>query len=97
MDFVNRKDTRNSPRSNLTQRHTTKEHKCTRCGKGPHFKQNCPATDVTYYRCGKKGHFAAKCFSRTIAAVFSQDELELAETSYLDAVASRGTHVEARS
>ena len=35
-------------------------------------------------------------FSRTIA-VLSQEELESAETSYLDAMANRGNHKEAKS
>ena len=88
LDFV-RSDTR-STRTTSSQRQATRETKCTRCGRGPHTKQSCPAKKATCCRCSRKGHFAAVCFSRTIA-VLSQEELEPAETSYLDAITNRGT------
>ena len=51
---------------------------------------------ATCRRCSRKGHFAAVCFSRTIA-VLSQEELEPAETSYLDAITNGGNKKETKS
>ena len=94
LDFV-KSDNRNT-RINPSQRQAIREAKCTRCGRGPHTKQSCPAKEATCRRCSRKGHFAAVCFSRTIA-VLSQEELEPAETSYLDAVTNRGNRKETKS
>ena len=34
---------------------------CTRCGKEPHSRDNCPAKDAICIKCKKKGHYAAVC------------------------------------
>ena len=53
--------------------------KCTRCGKGPHSRQQCPANLVECHRCKKKGHFSSQCFTKTVAVVG-----ELPSTTDLD-------------
>ena len=40
-------------------------HKCSRCGKGPHSRQTCPARYTVCHTCQKKGH--SQCFSRSVA------------------------------
>ena len=68
LDFVKRSETRNQ-RSNFSQRQAIKEPKCTRCGKGPHTKQICPAKEATCYRCSRKGHYAAVFFQDRCSAL----------------------------
>ena len=40
---------------------------CTRCGKGQHTRDKCPAKDATCHRCQRKGHYSSQCFAKTIA------------------------------
>ena len=65
----------------------TQKH-CSRCGKGPHRRDKCPARDATCHKCHRKGHFSAQCFSRTVSAMSTE---ELSEESYLDCVTSDTT------
>ena len=44
-------------------------HKCTRCGRSAHSRQQCPAKDATCYKCKRKGHFSNQCRSKTVADV----------------------------
>ena len=62
---------------------------CSRCGKGPHRHDNCPAKDATSRKGHRKGHFSAQCFSKTVSAVTTEDEFT--EESYLDCVVSETT------
>ena len=48
----------------------------TRCGKGQHPKDKCPAKEATCHHCLCKGHFGEQCFSKSTA--------ELSNDSYLD-------------
>ena len=41
--------------------------KCGRCGRNPHPRSQCPASEVVCHKCGKKGHFQSHCFSKTIS------------------------------
>ena len=79
-----------------SQQQATRESKCTQCGRGPHIKQSYPAKDATYRRFSRKEHFAVVRFARTIT-VPSQEELEPAETSYLDAITNKGTRKNTKS
>lgn len=36
--------------------HPITRNKCTRCGRGPHSKQQCLAREATCHHCKKKGH-----------------------------------------
>ena len=42
---------------------------CTRCGKGQHQHQACPAKDVTCHRCIRIEHYKSQCFSRTVGEI----------------------------
>ena len=43
--------------------------KCSRCGHGPHSRQQCPARDAECHTCHKKGHYSAQCFHKSVADV----------------------------
>ena len=57
--------------------------KCTRCAKGAHPHDKCPAKDAECHCCKKKGHYGNMCFSKTTA-----DSVEAAaesmDTAFLD-------------
>ena len=65
--------------------HSSKQ--CSRCGKGPHPRQSCPARAAVCHNCKKKGHYSSQCFS-------AKSDTEVAktntvyDTSYLTAVAA---------
>ena len=46
-----------------------KQSKCSRCDRGPHSQQQCPARDAECHHCKKKGHYSAQCFKKSIADV----------------------------
>ena len=47
---------------------------CTRCGKGKHSRDKCPARDVACYKCHRRGHYGSMCLSKRAA-----DTVELRE------------------
>ena len=48
---------------------------CTRCGKSPHSRQQCPARDAICRKCSKKGHYQAVCRSKhSVGAVHAERE-----------------------
>ena len=49
-------------------------HKCRRCGKGSHPRQQCPARDVTCHRCKRVGHYRSQCLSKTVAEVTTSSQ-----------------------
>jgi hypothetical protein len=56
---------------------------CTRCGKGAHSREKCPARDAICHSCKKKGHF-----SLTKPFVGEINEENSVEGPYLDAIIS---------
>ena len=42
------------------------QSKCSRCGKGPHTQQKCPARDAECHNCKRKGHYSAQCFHKAV-------------------------------
>ena len=60
---------------------------CSRCGKGSHPRDKCPAKEAICHRCQRKGHYGALCYSKTAAAVESSD-LTSMETAFLDNMTS---------
>ena len=80
---------------------TTSPKQCSRCGKGSHKKDECPARDAVCHKCLRKGHYAALCFSKTKApeqlqnrqldstysmSNDSTDDVQYLETAYLDTI-----------
>ena len=61
------------------------QKQCTRCGKGQHPKDKCPAKEATCHRCLRKGHFGAQCFSKSIAELSNDSYMDVA---FLDTVSS---------
>ena len=57
---------------------------CSRCGKGPHPRQSCPAKEVVCHNCKKEGHYSSQCFSKSVNEVTETDTGY--DTSYLTAV-----------
>ena len=55
---------------------------CTRCGKGAHPHQACPAREAICHKCSKKGHDSSVCHSKFIATI--SEESDSLETAYLD-------------
>lgn len=65
------------------------QHKCSRCGKGPHPRYSCPASKSVCHACGKMGHYSSQCFTKTVGDVkltYSSDESEGEDVSYLNTV-----------
>ena len=48
--------------------------KCSRCGRGPHPRQQCPAREAECHNCKKKGHYSAQCFHKSVAEVVTPME-----------------------
>ena len=69
-----------------------KQSKCSRCGRGPHSRQQCPARDAECYHCKKKGHYA-QCFKKSIADVTTPHESQVSDydMAYLNTVGSSQT------
>ena len=58
---------------------------CTRCGKGQHPKEKCPAKDAVCHRCEKKGHYSKQCYTKLVSEVASENYLD---TAFLDAISN---------
>ena len=61
---------------------------CTRCGKGSHPRDKCPAREATCHRCKKKGHYSSQCFTKQVSEVSSES---LLDTAFLDMVTAKQT------
>ena len=82
----NSKKTKPSNKTTETAGHrSTTRNKCTRCGRGPHSRQHCPAREATCHNCKKKGHYKSQCFSK-VSEVAEDYTTELDDASFLDAV-----------
>ena len=68
---------------------------CSRCGRGPHPRHQCPARDVQCNKCKHKGHFAAHCRSKSVAEVTDtpMPEQEFDDIAYLSTLSSRDGNV----
>ena len=62
---------------------------CSRCGRNPHPRQQCPAREAQCNKCKKKGHFAACCRTKSAAEV-TQTPLVLdhEDVAYLNTIDS---------
>lgn len=52
-----------------SHKNKTSTKQCTRCGKGTHPREKCPAKDAKCHRCQRKGHYGAMCYAKTVANV----------------------------
>ena len=43
--------------------------KCTRCGRGPYPRHQCPARDSECHKCHKRGHYSAQCLSKSVGEI----------------------------
>ena len=60
--------------------------KCTRCGKGSHMKDKCPARDAICHKCQHKGHYSSQCFTKSAVATVTTQELGNGSPIYLDTI-----------
>ena len=61
---------------------------CTRCGKGPHPRDKCPAKDAICHRCQRKGHFMSCCLTKSVSEVSNESYLD---TAFLDTVTDKSS------
>ena len=61
---------------------------CTRCGKGSHKKEKCPARDAICHKCQHKGHYSSQCFTKSAVATVTAQELGNGSPMYLDTIAA---------
>ena len=59
---------------------------CTRCGKGSHPRDKCPAKDAVCHRCNRKGHFMSCCLTKSLSEVSHDGHLD---TAFLDTVTEK--------
>ena len=93
VDFVKRRPPFNKSKGPKTAMKGSQSpaSKCSRCGKGPHSRQACPAKDVVCHKCGKKGHYSSQCFSKVVTEVTMTSAVVCDpsyDTSYLTAVSA---------
>ncbi len=62
-------------------------NRCQRCGKAPHSKLSCPASQAVCHSCKKKGHFSSVCLSKGISSVVTTEHTGTDEY-YLNTVTS---------
>ena len=70
------------------------QSKCSRCGRGPHSRQQCPARDAECHNCKKKGHYSAQCFHKAVADVtipLESDVTDYYDVAYLNPVSAGQT------
>lgn len=59
---------------------------CSRCGRGNHPRQQCPARDAECHKCHKLGHFERLCRTKSVAEVRDPEPLD--DFAYLNTVGS---------
>ena len=69
----------------------TTAKQCTRCGKGVHKRDKCPARDAVCHKCHKKGHYSACCLSKSVANVTMTSQQTHSDTAFLDTIGSDHT------
>ena len=69
----------------------TTPKQCTRCGKGSHQRDKCPARNAVCHKCHKKGHYSAYCLSKSVANVTMINQQTHSDTAFLDTIGSDHT------
>ena len=70
-------------KANARQSHKPQQKQCSRCGKGSHPYEKCPAKEAICHRCKKKGHYSSQCFTKSISEISEECHLD---TAFLDTV-----------
>ena len=73
-------------RSRAKQKLNCNPRRCTRCGKGQHARDKCPAKDAICHCCQRKGHYSALCYLKSVSTL--QSEESSLETAFLDTMSS---------
>ena len=91
---------RNQPSSRpspQTSRHQstpqTSNRKCFRCGRSPHPRAECPASQAVCHKCKKKGHFSSVCQSKSVGTVEEEPDTCYLNTVYTVGEKSWTSHV----
>ncbi len=64
-----------------------REQRCRACGIGHRPEGRCPAAGKQCFRCNQVGHFSARCSSKSVREITTEEELN--ESFFLEAVNSR--------
>ena len=59
---------------------------CTRCGKGSHRRDKCPAREAICHKCQHKGHYSSQCFTKSVVATVTTQEHDTCSSLYLDTI-----------
>ena len=59
---------------------------CTRCGRGPHARDKCPAKDAVCHWCKRKGHFMSCCLTKSVSERSQESHLD---TAFLDTLTDK--------
>ena len=65
---------------------------CTRCGRGLHSYEQCPARMATCHRCNKKGYYSSRCFTKQVSEVSHSENVSLTLHSLTQFLPSRVPH-----
>ena len=61
--------------------------KCSRCGKGQHSRDICPAKDAVCHNCQKRGHYSSRCYKKSVAGIVANDHSD-SDSVFLDTIRS---------
>ena len=86
-----RKPTKYLPIGGPRRRSSVTNKQCSRCGKGPHTRQSCPASQAVCHSCQKKGHYSSQCFTKSVGSVATALSEIDDETAYLNTITSSST------
>jgi len=64
------------PKPKQQQSHRQQQKQCTRCGKGQHPQDKCPAKETMSHCCRKKGHYSTQCFTKDVSELTDQSHLD---------------------
>ena len=51
--------------STASKIHKQTSNHCTRCGRGEHSREKCPAVNATCHKCKRRGHCRSQCFAKS--------------------------------